>query len=513
MNNTHCLNRLITTGLCTLLMLNGPVSQVFAQTINQGVNGSTSQLKNEIYINAGGAQLIRLNSSASNVFVANPDVADVQIKSPRLIYIYGRQAGETQIFAVSKGDKVLLDKRIVVGANVKHLNQTMKKMFPASNVSARMVNQSLMLTGDVSRAVDADQIRRLALQYVSDEKMLFNRTRLTSPNQVNLRVRVAEVSREVTKQLGFNWNLNAIISGFTFGLVTANPVAALIGNSLTVAETGGNLNFSSVIDALEENGMISILAEPNLTAISGEEANFLAGGEFPILVPTGNGDVTVEFKEYGVSLKFTPTIMDRNRINLRVAPEVSQLSTTGAVQINGFSIPSLTTRRADTVVEMASGQSIAIAGFLQRGSQHDINKFPGLGDLPILGGLFRSDKFQRNETELVIMVTPYIVKPVVPQRMASPTDNLQLPKDYERIAYGATYQDTTPTAESETLPQGQQLHGGLQLDMNYAATGTHQPAPQNPNTTHTAYALRPDIAESIGKTPPKLIGPVGFEYE
>lgn len=457
-----------------------------------------------LYLQAGGARLIRLKTPATNVFVANPKVADVQVKSPRLIYLYGRQAGETTVFAVGANDQVLLDRNVVVGANIDHLNSSLKTLFPAANVRASMVNQSLMLSGQVSRAGDADQIRRLALQYIDDEAKLFDRTALTSPNQVTLRVRVAEVSREITKQLGVNWDFTKTLGGLTLGLVTGNPAAALIPNAASLAHSG-SLNFEAVVDALDEQGMISILAEPNLTAVSGEEASFLAGGEFPILVPTGNGDVTVEFKEYGVQLKFTPTVLDANRINLRVNPEVSQLSSSGAVEISGYQIPSLTTRRTDTVVELGSGQSLAIAGFLQRDSEHDINKFPGLGDVPVLGALFRSDAFQRKETELVIMVTAYIVNPVENMRMAAPTDNFQLPADRERILNGAQWTDSAPSDDSPATAVVARLDDGDRLQLDLADRG--------PRTEPAASARSTPVTIAPPSGGPSLIGPIGFEYD
>lgn len=513
--------RLILITLITLVLLIGLASKPVL---------AANTAEEALYLSIGNAQLITLPAAADNVFVANPDIADVQVKSPRLIYLYGRTAGETTIFAVNKKDQVLLNKRIVVGANLHHLNQTLSTLFPASTVKASMVNKSLMLSGDVSRASDADQIRRLALQYVSDEKLLFDRTRLISPNQVNLQVRVAEVSREVTKRIGFNWNISDVIGGLAIGLVTANPAAAAIPNALSLSRTNGSFSLDATIDALEENGLITILAEPNLTALSGEEATFLAGGEFPILVPSGNGDVTVEFKEYGVSLSFTPTVMDRNRISLQVAPEVSQLSQAGAVEVSGYSIPSLTTRRTSTRVELGSGQSMAIAGFLRRGSQQDLDKLPGIGDLPVLGALFNSDSFQREETELVIMVTPYVVQPVDSQRIALPTDRFQMPRDADRIAHATQWQDNAqppkPSANPESIQTGRL---GLRLDSNFApsaqpavlTTSLPLPLPIPARFDSRPDLIRPDVARREDASasprpgevpPPPPSNPFGFEF-
>jgi pilus assembly protein CpaC len=209
-------------------------------------------------------------------------------------------------------------------------------------------------------------------------------------------------------------------------------------NSLFGSVRSKHLDINGLVDALNNEGLVSILAEPNLTAVSGEQATFLAGGEFPILVPDSDGRVTISFKQFGVSLAFKPTLMGDNHISLKVNPEVSQLSDTGAVNLNGFTVPALTTRRAQTTVELGSGQSFVIAGLLQNNLTHDLSKLPGLGELPVLGPLFRSDRFRRNESELVIIVTPYIVRPVSAPMLAAPTDGLRPPSDADRVLYGRT---------------------------------------------------------------------------
>jgi pilus assembly protein CpaC len=214
-------------------------------------------------------------------------------------------------------------------------------------------------------------------------------------------------------------------------------------------------------------GLVKVLAEPNLTALSGESARFLAGGEFPILVPDSNGRVTVEVKKFGVSLAFTPTLAG-DRINLHVRPEVSQLSNANSVTLNNFEVPSLVTRRAETTVELGSGQSFAIAGLLQNNVTHNINKFPGLGDIPVLGGLFRSDRFQREESELVILVTPYIVQPAAKANLlAAPTDGFAPPDDKQRLLYGGTHRLNSQVGPNRSIaPDGSTLIGpiGFQLD-------------------------------------------------
>jgi pilus assembly protein CpaC len=241
-------------------------------------------------------------------------------------------------------------------------------------------------------------------------------------------------------------------------------------NTINASYRNGSQDINAAIDALATEGLITVLAEPNLTALSGETASFLAGGEFPIPIAQNGSNnatsITVEFKTFGVGLAFTPHLLDAGRINLRVRPEVSQLSTAGAVQLSGFTIPALTTRRAETTVELGSGQSFVIAGLLQNNSTQDISKVPLLGDLPILGALFKSDRFRRNESELVIIVTPYIVRPVS-GRIAAPTDGFVAPNDVERILGAQSYKQQVPdNGERPIIKDGQGLVGpsGFQLD-------------------------------------------------
>ncbi len=392
-------------------------------------------------------RLIKLRAAAETVFVANPEIADVQIKSPTLVYVLGKAAGETTLFAVDRREQVLASIDLHVSHNLDRINASIRILHPEAEVQLASVGDTLVVDGMVDSITTAENIRRVAAGAIGDPEKVMLRLGVNAPTQINLRVRVAEVSRDIDKQLGFNWSIAGSAAGIAFGIATSNPFnASVTEHTLSLSNIGiGGFDLNTVIDALEEEGLISVLAEPNLTALSGEAASFLAGGEFPILVPDSDGRVTIEFKKFGVSLSFTPTLIGRDRVNLHVRPEVSQLSTTNAVTLNNFQIPSLTTRRADTTVELGSGQSFAIAGLIQNNVTHDISKFPGLGDVPVLGGLFKSDRFQREESELVIIVTPYIVKPINNKRLAAPTDGLESPHDIERIVNGGTHRQK-PTA-------------------------------------------------------------------
>ena len=395
--------------------------------------------------------LLRLPKPAATIFVADPEIADVQVKSPRLIYITAKKPGETTLYAVDGDERVILNRRLAVSHNISRLQGTLRHLFPNSEIDIRSVDGAMVLNGSVATASDAEDARRIAARTLGDEKNLINKLSVSEPNQVHLRVRVAEVSRTVLKQIGVNWESVGSFGSFIYGLGTGTDFIASAGSAITrspqfdnvhAGYSTGSHDVNALLDALDNEGLITVLAEPNLTAVSGETAEFLAGGEFPVLVPSSNGRITISFKQFGVSLAFTPTLIGGATISLKVKPEVSQLTSVGAVEVSGFFIPALTTRRAETTVELGSGQSFAIAGLLQNNITRDINRFPGLADVPVLGSLFRSDQFQREESELVIIVTPYIVRPVSNQKLALPTDGLTPPTDTDRVLHSRLYRPT-----------------------------------------------------------------------
>ncbi len=453
----HTPKWLISNILAAFLAIVAPLASAGAAEIVD-----SSGLSLELEVNKG--RLVRLDQPAATVFVADPDIADIQVKSPSLIYLMGKRPGQTTVFAVSKSEKIIASVDVTVTHNLTRLRGAIEGMYPGLDVNVSSVEGSLLVNGEVGSATTAEDIRSLAERFVGDPSAVINRLAVVAPNQVNLRVRIAEVSRGVDKQLGFNWNIIGAIGGLSLGLTTASSFATAVAqNTLSL----GFRDLNVVIDALESEGLINVLAEPNLTAMSGETASFLAGGEFPILVPDSDGRVTIEFKKFGVSLAFTPTLIGNSRISLHVRPEVSQLSTTNSVKLNNFVVPSLTTRRVETTVELGSGQSLAIAGLIQNNVTHDISKFPALGDIPVLGGLFRSDRFQRDESELVIIVTPYIVSPVSRSRLAAPTDGFSPPHDWERLLVGGAHRRNPISGKPVTVDrQGNRLVGpvGFQLD-------------------------------------------------
>jgi pilus assembly protein CpaC len=390
-----------------------------------------------IEVNEG--HLVRIERPASAVFVANPEIAEVAVKSPRLIYVFAKKPGETTLYAVDQKEAVVANLRLVVTHDLSTLSDGLSRMVPEGQVTAESVSGAIVLTGSVATPAEAEDARRLASRFLGEGDEVINRLQVTQSNQVNLRVRIAEVSRTALRQFGINWEALADVGNFTFGLATGNPIflePVEIGgtvfqpvntrfngvNNVIGGFHNNDVSVDTLIDLLAEDNLIAILAQPNLTALSGETASFLAGGEFPVPVPDDDG-IAIEYKKFGVGLSFTPTVLSPNRISMKVNPEVSQLSNEGNIVIEGIQVPSLTTRRAETTVELASGQSFAIAGLMQNNSSFDHSRVPGLGDMPILGDLFKSDRFNRQETELVIIVTPYIVKPIDdPATVALPTD-------------------------------------------------------------------------------------------
>lgn len=406
-----------------------------------------------IVLDAGKGTLIRLARPASTVFIANPEIADVQVKSPQLVYVTAKSPGATVIYAVDASDNVLLNAPVRVEFALSQLRQSLQRLVPGSAISVDQVDTNLLLSGTVADAGQADKAKVLAAAVTGAVKggQVVNRLSVATPNQVNLQVRIAEVDRNILKQIGVDWSrLGRTVSFHT----VSNQGLTMPTNQLSV---GMLSNVLATVDALSTEGFLTVLAEPNLTAISGQTASFLAGGEFPYEVAqssAGSAPVfTVEFKQFGVQLAFTPTIIDANHLNLRVRPEVSQLDFANAVTVSGSLVPALTVRRAETTIDLASGQSFALAGLRMHNTSQDISRVPLLGDIPILGALFRSNKFRNNETELVVIVTPYLVSPST-TRPAAPTDGFEAPHDAQQVLFGDTWRRGLPAPARGPLNAG-----------------------------------------------------------
>ena len=411
-----------------------------------------------ILLAAGRGTLIRLARPANTVFIANPDIADVQVKSPELVYITAKSPGATVIYAVDSDDNVLLNAPVRVDLDLSPLRQSLGQLVPGTAISVEQVDSNVVLSGTVADAGQAEKAKVLAAALAGEVKgaQVVNRLSVATPNQVDLHVRIAEVDRNILKQIGVDWSR----LGRTVSFNTVNNQGLTIPtNQLSV---GMLSNVMATVDALATEGFLTVLAEPNLTAVSGQTASFLAGGEFPYPVAQpgsvgNNAVITIQFEQFGVQLAFTPTIIDANHLSLRVRPEVSQLDFADAVTVSGSLVPALTVRSAETTVELASGQSFALAGLLMHDTSQDISKVPWLGDIPILGALFRSNKFQNNESELVVIITPYLVRPPA-AAPATPVDGFAIPHDAQQVLWGDTWRRSLPAPARGPLDAG---GGGL----------------------------------------------------
>ncbi|MCJ2188171.1 type II and III secretion system protein family protein [Novosphingobium beihaiensis] len=426
-----------------------------------------------IDLSIGNGQLINIPGAMTDVFVSNDQVADVQVKSRSQFYVFGKAGGTTSVYASNGAGKVIWSGTIRVGSNIDSVDAMLRLAMPEAKIGvSTMGTNTFLLTGTVKTPEDASEAERLVQAYVGKEANVISRLRMATPLQVNLQVRIAEVSRSLIKNLSSNLTTIDNSSGFKFGIgqgtsigsggvfapgrvlgvgntpsqyiidpVTGQPTQ-VPGTSVAQAGTGTTLGMAGhlfgldilgALNAGETVGLVSTLAQPNLTTLSGETADFLAGGEYPIPISQGLGSTSVEYKKYGVSLSYTPTVLANGRISMRVRPEVSELSSQGAVNLNGYEVPALTVRRTETTIELGSGQSFMIAGLLSNNTSNTIQKMPGAGDLPILGSLFRSTSYRRGETELVIVVTPYLVNPVNSSQITLPTDGFNSPNELQRL--------------------------------------------------------------------------------
>ena len=430
--------------------------------------------------------LVRLSSPMSDVFVANDGIADIQVRSSTQLYVFGKSAGETTIYATDKAGRTVYSANVRVGTNVGSVSEMLRLAMPEASIQATPMNNLVLLTGTVASPDDVAEAQRLVQAYVGASTQVVSRLRSATPLQVTLRVKIAEVSRSLVRQIGVNLLSRDTSGGTLFGIGQGNagtitggtpdPVTGLpsvVGtkfgfNNAVGATTLGlagklfGLDLLGTLDLAESDGLVTTLAEPTLTALSGETASFLAGGEYPIPIAQDQGAISIEYKSYGVGLAFTPIVLADGRISMRVRPEVSELSSEGSVRLNGTNVPSLITRRAETTVELGSGQSFMIAGLLRNANTNNVDKAPFLGDLPIIGALFRSTSYKRSETELVIIVTPYLVRPVSGQ-LALPTDGYRAPNAGEMTFGGHSYKRRPLSATNVTPPGAAPASPGFKL--------------------------------------------------
>jgi pilus assembly protein CpaC len=450
------------------------------------------------------SMLIEVPRELRDVIVSSPDIVDAVVQSSNRVYLIGKKVGQANAFFFDGNGQQIATLELVVEHDTAVLDTLFKRLLPGSNIKTEILNETVILTGSVRNPSDSSRAADIASRFIvtpsveadtRHAKKVINLLQVEAEEQVMLRVKVAEVERSVLKQFGINLGAELNIGNLATAVMTNNAfplttVAGLGGASQAFrhsdraigagcdvageAATGttdpsfvssgvsgvwrmGSNCLGKTLKALERNGLIKTLAEPNLTAISGEAAKFLAGGEFPVPVSNNQGQIGITFKEFGVSVAFTPIVLSEGRINLKIDTEVSELTDAGSVQLAGVSIPALKKRKANSVVELPSGGTLAMAGLLSEDTRKNIDGLPGLKDLPVLGTLFRSQDFIKRETELVVLVTPYVARPNAMHKMARPSDGLAPASDLKTNFLGhmnRVYGDNVPAAARGGLKDG-----------------------------------------------------------
>jgi pilus assembly protein CpaC len=385
--------------------------------------------------------VIKLPANARDVLVGNPDIVDAVIRTKNTAYLFARTVGQTNVFFFDANGRQILGLDLEVAQDMAALQNLIRRTIPGSKITVDTINDNIVLSGTAASPAEAKTALDLAAKFTGDEKKVMSTIAVTGKEQVMLRVRVAEVQRTVLKQFGINWQAMFDVGKFAFNLASINPFSGGQGLLSPLGGYAGNYTNGStsvdvVLRAMERDGLLKTLAEPTLTAISGESAKFLAGGEFPVPVPQDNDVTTIEYKQFGVGLGFTPIVLSEGRISLSISTEVSDIDAQNSVTISGTSVPSLRVRRADTTIELPSGGSLMLAGLINDATRQNIDGTPGLKSIPVLGALFRSRDYIQNQTELVVIVTPYVVDPVSQKQLVTPGDRLNVATDSQTILLG-----------------------------------------------------------------------------
>jgi pilus assembly protein CpaC len=433
-----------------------------------------------ISLSVGKSLIVQSKDPIKRVSLVSPEVADAIVLTPYQIYLIGKAPGITSLTLWGGDDTVTAVLDMEITPDISRLKETLHKVLPEEkDIKVTATHDHITLAGTASSAASLSQVMAAAGPYAplgEDKKpKIVNLLEVAGVHQVMLEVRVSEISRSLLKRLGFNFGYVSG-SGNNFGFSLLNQLTSLSQTGVPAAGVkasdtvnailrflAGGATWTVFIDALREDGLLKVLAEPTLITLSGKTANFLAGGEFPIPVPQsslgGGVTITIEYKPFGVGLNFTPTVLSNNKISMQVAPEVSDLDFSNAVTISGFVVPAITTRRVSTVIELADGQSFAIAGLLKDDVREIVSRFPVLGDIPILGALFRSSSFMKNETELLVIVTAHLVKPLDKSKQPLPTDQYIEPDDFEFYLLGSL--------EGRGMKKSLKREGGLEGDFGY----------------------------------------------
>jgi pilus assembly protein CpaC len=483
------LHKLVVAGAAVVALVAVDTAPAFADDDDFGLGAdmllmdSPSSVVRAIKVGLNKSVVIDLPRDARDILVSNPVIADAVIRTPRRIYVTGVAVGQSNVIIFDRAGQQILLLDLEVERDNLTLTRMLNRLLPDSAIDVEVVSDNIVLTGSVRNAADARKAEDIAGVFANAGALggraqnevvssVINMLSIEGEDQVHLKVTVAEVQRSVAKQLGIQMNgainIGPIAATFNsdppFG-VAGQPLSNSYGlagaGDLLAGLTNTNNGIAATISALEQTGMIKTLAEPTLTAISGESASFLAGGEFP--VPVGRdadtNSVTIAFKPFGVALSFTPVVLSEGRISLRVKTEVSELTTEGSITLSDTTIPGLKVRRAESTLELPSGGSMVLGGLIQDSVRQSVAALPGLGSLPILGTLFRSRDFQRSETELVIIVTPYLVSPVARSALATPDQGFQPASDAQAMFLGninRVYGGPSDKAAAYAMP----THGG-----------------------------------------------------
>ena len=439
-----------------VIMILGLILGIASTTASYAQDPATGTVEQrdiqKLELTSGKSKVLDLPVAIKRASLANPEVADTVVLSPTQLYLTGKTTGITNLTLWNESGKMMGMYDVVIAPDLSRLKENLHKTLPEEKgILVTSSHDHITLSGTASNANNLTRALSMAEAYAP--KKVINALQVGGVQQVMLEVRVAEMNRELIKRLGINFSVIgpdafgvSLLGGLTSLVAFTNPAvgagAATVTTGVSQAITGvfgfdtGSLSWTGFIDALKEQNLVKVLAKPTLVALNGQEAAFLAGGEFPIPVPQAFGLVTIQFKKFGVGLVFTPNIMNSKHISLNVAPEVSELDFSNALRTQGFTIPAITTRRATTTIELADGQSFAIGGLMRDNVRESVKKVPFLGEIPILGALFRSSSFQKNETELLIIVTPHLVKPLDMTAQTLPTDYYVEPNDFEFYLMG-----------------------------------------------------------------------------
>ncbi len=429
------------------LLLAGGLASAFGQTAiaKSWVDEAATQSRVNTKVVKDDTILLRTDSAFKEVRVANANIADIVVLTDKSFQLLGKQTGKTNVMLYDAEKRLVDILDVTVGYDLIGLKKSLYENLPGEHINVRTMAGGIYLSGDVTNEPISKQAEKIAQAYAPNK--VTNGLTIRDSHQVMLEVRFIEASRNAIKELGINVLTQRAGDFIQSSASIANPVlsGALVTNF-------GSTSLNASLSALEEKGIIRTLAEPNLVSMSGETASFLAGGEFPIPVSVDGDDIGIEFREFGVSLAFTPTVLDDGIINLKVAPEVSQLDNANALILEGVEIPALRVRRANTTIELRNSQSFAIAGLLQNDTSNSKSQTPWIGDVPVLGALFRSTRYQKSETELVIIVTPRLVQPAPDiSNLATPLDKLSVPSDLESFLGGSIEGPVAKKAQATAL--------------------------------------------------------------